>query len=212
MRPSLRAEGIGFAYGEIRLFDRLDLDLGPGLATVVGGDGRGKSTLLAILAGARSPGRGDCVACGVRLSEDPAGYRAHVLRAGDHEDTLDATPVSAWFAARALGSPGTDASSRFDPALQDALIDGLELAPHLHKTGAMLSTGTRRKVVITAALAACAPVTLIDDPFAALDRVSSNFLAEALLRLGALRDRVLVVAGHAPVGGVAVAPTLDLGD
>ena len=66
--PSLRAERIRFGFGGAPLFDGLDAEFGPGVGLVVGGDGRGKTTLLRILAGDLPPASGDCVACGVRLS------------------------------------------------------------------------------------------------------------------------------------------------
>jgi ABC-type transport system involved in cytochrome c biogenesis ATPase subunit len=45
-----------------------------------------------------------------------------------------------------------------------ALIDGFGLQPHLDKPLYMLSTGSKRKVWLSAALAAGAPLTLIDQP------------------------------------------------
>ena len=206
MRPSLRAEALGFAHEDTRLFRGLELDLEPGLAVIVGGDGRGKTTLLSLLAGVLAPQSGDCIACGVRWSQDPMGYRARVLRAGDEAEALEVLAVADWLAQAARARSG------FDAGLQDALLEGLQLGPHLHKTGEMLSTGTRRKVLITAALAAGAPVTLLDDPFAALDVGSAKCLTETLRGLGDRRDRVLLVACHAPVAGLAAAPVLDLGD
>lgn len=206
MRPSLCMEGLGFGHGDLRLFDGLTLDFPPGLSVVIGGDGRGKTTLIALLAGALMPQAGECIAGGIRLSQDPTGYRAQVVRAADQTDGLASLPAGDWLAVVARTRPG------FDAGLQDTLIEGLQLGPHLHKTDEMLSTGTRRKVQITAALAAGAPVTLLDDPFAALDAGSTRFLTEALRRLGARRERVLVLACHAPVAGLADPPVLDLGD
>ena len=47
----LRIEGLRFAWSDGRvLFDRLDVDLGPGLTWLTGDDGCGKSTLLALAA------------------------------------------------------------------------------------------------------------------------------------------------------------------
>lgn len=206
MPALLQAEGIGFSYGAEPLFDGLNVAFDPGVALVVGGDGRGKSTLMAILAGVLPAQRGDCVACGLRLSNDPVGYRAKVLHAGEDADALEACTVREWLARRAAAAPA------FDLALQDALFDGLQLEAHAEKTGEMLSTGTRRKVWITAALAAGAPVTLLDDPFAALDFRSAGVLSQALRRLGEQSDRLLLLACHAPVETLAGAPVLDLGD
>jgi ABC-type multidrug transport system ATPase subunit len=206
MPALLQVEGLGFSYGAEPLFDPMDFAFGPGVALVVGGDGRGKSTLMAILAGVLPAQHGDCMTLGVRLSTDPVGYRANVRRAEEDADALEACTVREWLARRADGAPD------FDVALQDALVEGLQLTPHLEKTGVMLSTGTRRKALIAAALAAGAPVTLLDDPFAALDFRSVGVLTQALARLGERHDRLLLLACHAPVEALDGAPVLDLGD
>jgi ABC-type cobalamin/Fe3+-siderophores transport system ATPase subunit len=44
----------------------------------------------------------------------------------------------------------------------------------------MLSAGSKRKLWLAAAFACAAPVTLIDEPFAALDRPSSLIILELL--------------------------------
>ena len=73
-------------------------------------------------------------------------------------------------------------------------IGGLSLAPHLDKTLTMLSTGTRRKVLMAAALAAEAPVTLLDQPFKALDRPSIDYLLALLAEAARHPCRAWVMA------------------
>ena len=203
--PGLRAERIRFGFGGAMLFDGLDAEFGPGLGLVVGGDGRGKTTLLRILAGNLPPASGDCVACGVRLSADPEGYRACVLPVGSGEEALAGRDVRGWFDDLARRGPG------FDAALRDELVDGLQLGSHLGKTGEMLSTGTRRKVLLAGAIASRAPVTLIDDPFGALDFRSASYLADLLRACARSAARTWIVACHAPIPGVSASSILDLG-
>jgi energy-coupling factor transporter ATP-binding protein EcfA2 len=69
---------------------------------------------------------------------------------------------------------------QFDHALLPALTEGLSLTPHLEKKLFMLSTGSKRKVYLAAAFAARATLTLLDDPYASLDRASINFVAATL--------------------------------
>ncbi len=54
------------------------------------------------------------------------------------------------------------------------------LQEHLHKEMFRLSTGSRRKVLLAAAFASGAPLTLIDEPEAALDHSSIRYLHEVL--------------------------------
>jgi len=69
---------------------------------------------------------------------------------------------------------------RFDSTVLARMIEGLDLAPHLDKALYMLSTGTRRKVALAGVLASGATLMLLDDPFAALDKGSIDFLLEHL--------------------------------
>jgi hypothetical protein len=71
----------------------------------------------------------------------------------------------------------------FDQAALLQLIDGLALEPHLFKQIQMLSSGTRRKVWITAAFASGAALTLLDDPLAALDKSSALFVLSQMAAL-----------------------------
>jgi ABC-type multidrug transport system ATPase subunit len=67
---------------------------------------------------------------------------------------------------------------------QNALVTALQLTPHLDKRLNMLSTGSRRKVGLVAALASGATVTLLDQPFVSLD--ASSIQTPALLTLAAV--------------------------
>ena len=81
------------------------------------------------------------------------------------------------------------------------LVEGFALGPHVHKPLYMLSTGSRRKVWLTAALAAGTALTLLDEPFAALDMPSVRFLREALNDASRHASRAWVLADHeAPKG------------
>jgi len=55
----IRFENVTFSYrrGE-PVFDRLDLEIGPGMTLVLGVNGSGKSTLLKLAAGVESPDAG----------------------------------------------------------------------------------------------------------------------------------------------------------
>jgi energy-coupling factor transporter ATP-binding protein EcfA2 len=96
--------------------------------------------------------------------------------------------------------------------LIDDLVEGLALTEHRAKRLFMLSTGSRRKVWLAAAFASGAAVTLLDDPFAALDKPSIGFVTELLQEAAGHSSRGWVVTGYAAPDGVTLAATLDLGD
>lgn len=192
MNPLLRAEHLRFAWpGGAPVIDDLTLAIGPGLTWIVGDDGCGKSTLLSLLAGAQSPGSGRLWAAGHWLDQDTAAYRRQVFWIDPQTEAHDALPAAGYLEGLSAHWPRLS-----EAALADA-VDGFGLAEHLHKPLYMLSTGSRRKVWLTAALAAGAPVTLIDQPFAALDTPSARFLAECLADMTEHPSRAWVVADHA---------------
>jgi ABC-type multidrug transport system ATPase subunit len=76
------------------------------------------------------------------------------------------------------------------------LIEGLNLSDHVSKAMYMLSAGSKRKVWLAAAFASGASVTLLDEPFSALDKASINFLIERLATFAHNSDRAWVIADY----------------
>jgi ABC-type Mn2+/Zn2+ transport system ATPase subunit len=91
-------------------------------------------------------------------------------------------------------------------------MEGLSLTPHLDKALYMLSTGSRRKVFMAAALASQAAVTLLDQPFVALDRPSITYLLGVLADAAKNTDRAWVVADYVAPENVALAGVIALGN
>ena len=74
----------------------------------------------------------------------------------------------------------------------------------------MLSTGSRRKALMAAALASGAALTLLDMPFAALDGAASRVLREVLADCADHPTRAFVVADYTAPAGLAAAHTVNL--
>ena len=74
----------------------------------------------------------------------------------------------------------------------------------------MMSTGTRRKVLLATALAANSAVTLLDQPFMALDRPSIDYLLELLAKAAQETDRAWLVADYEAPGQIALAGVIRL--
>ena len=203
--PVLRAQGLSLSIGPCTLFNNLSFQLPPGVTLVRGGDGRGKSSLLALLAGAAPATSGRLTIGGIDLATQPEAYRAQVFLTRPGTNTLDAISPDAWFDALAGRHPGFNRDALAD------LSEGLALEPHRAKSGNMLSAGTQRKVWLAGAFASGAAVTLLDEPFAALDKASIGFVLE-LLEEAAQSGRAWVVADYQAPPGVPLAAVIDLGD
>jgi ABC-type multidrug transport system ATPase subunit len=107
-----------------------------------------------------------------------------------------------------------DLQRRFYPAFDDAillnLIEGLSLSDHVSKAMYMLSAGSKRKVWLAAAFASGAAVTLLDEPFAALDKPSINFLIERLVTFAHDSDRAWVIADYEVPQNLVTNLSIDL--
>jgi ABC-type multidrug transport system ATPase subunit len=90
------------------------------------------------------------------------------------------------------------------------LLERLFLQQHLQKTGHMMSTGSRRKVWLAAALASGAAVALLDQPFAALDAPSIRAVTELLRQAAGSAGRVIVLADYEAPAGIHLMQTLRL--
>lgn len=206
----LQAESLVFGYlppPAPPLFDGFSLALPAGVTWLGGDEGSGKTTLLQLLAGAlpASAVQGRLGLRGASLAQDPAAYRRQVAWLDPRDGARDRQTARDIFAAM----PQQHAA--WNPDALQAHIAGLSLAPHLDKALFMMSSGTRRKVLIAAALAAMAPLTLLDQPFMALDRPSIGYLLELLADAARQPSgRAWMVADYEAPPGVGLANTVEL--
>ena len=202
----LQVKGLCFDYPGQPLFSDFSTLVPPGVTLLRGGAGRGKTTLLRLLAGVLPPGAGQMHINGVSLQAQPQAYRQQVFWAEPRSDAFDQLKALAYFAAV------RDRHVGFDDALLALVIAGLSLAEHVGKPLFMLSSGSKRKVWLAAAFASRAAVTLLDEPFAALDKKSIGFVLELLQDAADHPERAWVLAHHEAPGEVRLAAVIDLGD
>lgn len=202
--PVLQVRGLRFGWSEQRLFDGLSFDITPGVSLVQGDDGSGKSTLLRLLAGAQNADAGSLVVHGIHLDEQHDAYRHQVFWIDPQTEAHDALAARGYLDSLSHHYP------HFDTDTMAELIEGFALGPHLAKPMYMLSTGSRRKVWLTAAFASGTSLTLIDQPFAALDAPSIRFLRGLLQEAAAHPARAWVLADHEAPEGVLLKQTIRL--
>ena len=200
----MQVDGLCFAYSKPDLFTNWSTRIPAGLTLLRGDDGSGKSTLLRLLAGQLHPRSGVLQIGQIRLDDQPEVYRRQVFWADPWSDAFDQMAVLDCFHALRRQHP------KFDPVLLDDVIDGLALRPHLEKPLYMLSTGSKRKVWLAAAFSSGAAVTLLDEPFAALDKRSIGFLLELLEDAADHPSRAWVLTHHEAPGNLRLTATIDL--
>ncbi|MBK6649703.1 MAG: ABC-F family ATP-binding cassette domain-containing protein [Betaproteobacteria bacterium] len=210
MSAVMQVEGLSFSYPGCPLFAQWRASVPAGVSCIAGGDGAGKTTLLRLLAGDLALQGGDvCIsppeAGSISLSKDRASYVREVFWVDPRDPAFDQLLPSEVFDQMALRYP------LFNRRLMGPLMEGLFLTEHAHKKLFMLSTGSRRKVLLAAAFASGATVLLLDSPFAALDKPSIRVVKECLNDFAELPDKACVVADYEAPDGIALAASFDLG-
>jgi ABC-type multidrug transport system ATPase subunit len=161
------------------LLAALHFDIPAGVTALTGDEGTGKTSLLRLLAG-------DLTAVSGSVSVAPDDVFWVDLQGAEHDQT---TVQACWDALRPR-------YPRWNEALLQDLADALDMTQHRSKRLEMLSSGSRRKVMVIAALASGATVTLLDQPFAALDLKSIRAIKDFLREAAEYPSRAWVVADY----------------
>ena len=196
----LSVTGLSGGPGELPLFRELALQLPAGVSALLGDEGVGKTSLMRLLSGdlVATSGQLRLASRAAPLSLPQSSEVFWVdLRLPLHDND---TPAHCWAQLRSSLPSWSDAT-------QNELTETLQLAPHLDKRLNMLSTGSRRKVGLVAALASGATVTLLDQPFVSLDQASVRSLQAFLVQQGQNTERAWLIAdyekpAHLPLASV----------
>jgi len=169
--PVARLTGVTLRYGKVTALDGIDLALPAGCVTgLIGPDGVGKSSLLALVAGARriqyghvdvlggdmAQARFRARAC-PRIAYLPQGLGRNLYPTLSVEENLQVF-------ARLFGHGGLDRRRRID-----ALARSTGLAPFLSRPAGQLSGGMRQKLGLCCALVHDPDLLILDEPTTGVD-------------------------------------------
>jgi ABC-2 type transport system ATP-binding protein len=200
----LDVQDLSFAYpGQARLVSHFSVCVGAGVTLMHGDTGSGKTTLLRVMAGALAS-QGALILKGVRLTQDPGAYKHDIFLCELTTQGFD--QVSPRQCAASLGAD----DPRFVGSEWDALVQGFALTAHLDKPMYMLSTGSKHKVWLAAALASGRALILLDEPTGGLDAASINCLWSALGGFARRTDCAVVLASTDMTDRVTLAASIEL--
>ena len=186
----LRLDNLSKRYGDHIVFQGLSHTFAPGCVALCEEDSTGKSSLLSIIAGALAPDSGDVLIDGHSLRDAPLAAQSRLAYVPDN--------CMAFPEQTGRGLLQQVAAAKH-VALDDAVLDlahRLGLEPHLDKRFEQMSTGTRRKVYLTAAALGDPAVVVADGPSNGLDAQARGVLADVFKTWA--QTRVVLFASHDP--------------
>ncbi|WP_323017403.1 ABC transporter ATP-binding protein [Castellaniella sp.] len=184
----LRIDNLSKRYGDHLVFQGLTHTFPPGCTALCEEDGTGKSSLIGIIAGLIAPDTGDVWIDGHSLAQAPQQAKARLAYIPD-----DCSMFPTQTGRGLLEQAASEKNARIDgQVLEFACRLGLE--PHLDKRFEQMSTGTRRKVFLTAAALGEPAVIIADGPSNGLDTPARAALAEQFSIWS--QDRVVLFASY----------------
>ena len=171
---------------------------GQAMTAIVGPSGSGKSTLIDLIPALRQPARGEVRINGAALAIFDLGElrkacafvsQTPALMAGTIAEQIgyglpEASELDIRRAAKMANADG------FTEALPDAY------ATRLGEGGVGLSGGQRQRIELARALAARAPILILDEPTSSVDGESAHLISKALDRIREETEATIILVGH----------------
>ena len=197
----VRFERISFSYPSRaqRVLERLDLELQPGeTVALVGASGTGKSTVASLLLRFAEPDAGRITVGGLDLAECRTELWRSMVAWVPQRPTMFRGTVAENIG---LGVRGASQQRIRDAAMLAGADRFVRALPFGYETaigdgGRPLSAGERRRIALARAFLRDAPLVILDEPTADLDRTSADVVAEAVERLRV--ERTVLVIAHRP--------------
>jgi thiol reductant ABC exporter CydD subunit len=197
----VRLEGVSFAYpSRPRLvLDRLDLELLRGeTVALVGPSGAGKSTVAMLLLGFAEPTSGHITIGGLNLADCRLDLWRRQLAWVPQRPTVFRGTIADNIRLGAAAASEKDTREAAMLAGADRFIRALPLGYEtvVGDGGRPLSMGELRRIALARAFVRDAPLVILDEPTADLDRTSADVVAEAIERLRV--GRTVLLIAHRP--------------
>ncbi|ADV01770.1 ribosome-associated ATPase/putative transporter RbbA [Alicycliphilus denitrificans] len=198
-QPVVRLQAVRLRYGKTLALGGVDLDIPAGrMVGLIGPDGVGKSSLLALVAGARAVQEGSVHALGgdmagkrhrdavcPRIAYMPQGLGKNLYPTLSVEENLQ-------FFARLFGHDAAERRRRIDD-----LTRSTGLAPFLARPAGKLSGGMKQKLGLCCALIHDPDLLILDEPTTGVDPLARAQFWELIARIRQQRPQMSVIVATA---------------
>lgn len=199
LAPVARLQDVSLVYGKTRALDAVTLDLPAGcMVGLIGPDGVGKSSLLALLAGSRRIQQGRVEVLGGDMADADfrrdACPRVAYMPQGLGKNLYPTLSVfeNVDFFARLFGQGHAERQRRIAE-----LLDGIGLGPFPDRPAGKLSGGMKQKLCLCCALIHDPDLLILDEPTTGVDPLSRRQFWELVDRIRATRPGMSVLVATA---------------
>ncbi len=197
LQPLIRVENLGKHFGDIKVLERINVDIYKGdVVFVVGPSGSGKSTFLRCLNRLEEPTEGHIYFEGTDITGPKVDIDKHRQKMGMVFQQFNLFPHMDIMKNLTLAPMKLQNKSQQEAEAQAMeLLDRVGLADRAHAYPSQLSGGQKQRIAIVRALAMKPDVMLFDEPTSALD---PEMVGEVLNVMGELAKEhmTMVVVTH----------------
>jgi ABC-2 type transport system ATP-binding protein len=190
--PAIKVERLVKVYKRVTAVDGISFSLAPGTVTgLLGGNGAGKSTTIAMVMGLTTPTSGRAMVLGAEMPRQ----RYRVLHRMNFESPYVEMPMrltvrqNLTVFGMLYGVPDL-------PGRIDELAGALDLTALLDRPTGRLSAGQKTRVSLAKSLINSPEVLLLDEPTASLDPDTADWVRSWLERYRRERHATVLLASH----------------
>ncbi|HVW09357.1 MAG TPA: ABC transporter ATP-binding protein [Bryobacteraceae bacterium] len=180
-------------FGDFTAVDSISLDVEAGtICAVLGPNGAGKSTTVGMLTGLLPPSSGEAIVCGVNVARDPVAVKRKIGVLPEDLGLFDDLTIEEHLEMTG-DLYGLDAATT--RARIERLLATLGLVKGRRTFARACSHGMRKKTAFAMALLPNPEALFLDEPFEAVDPVTSASMA-GILRDAASRGVTVFLTSH----------------
>jgi ABC-2 type transport system ATP-binding protein len=186
-------------FGDFTAVDSISLEVAKGtICAVLGPNGAGKSTTVSMLTGLLAPSSGEAIVCGLDVSLDPVGVKRKIGVLPEDLGLFDDLTVEEHLELTGdiygLGAAVTRERT-------ERLLVVLGLTAGRRTFARSCSHGMRKKTAFAMALLPNPEALFLDEPFEAVDPVTSSVMADVLRNAAARGVTVFLTSHILPMAG-----------